>query len=135
MYRESFGQTAFEGARSFKEEDERKGMARRKEESWELMRVAARFLKDNTDKWKERRIEECDRIREEDKRDRLAVAKEKKKRYGLKRLSKEENTRMTRRTEERLEIAKAKENLWKKFQERKEDDVMMRRRKSKLGCP
>ena len=27
---------------------------------------------------------------------------------------------MTRRTEERLEVAKAKENLWRKFRERKE---------------
>jgi hypothetical protein len=63
------------------------------------------------------RIDECDRIREEEKKDRLAVAKEKKRKYGLKRLSKEENMRMTMRTEERLEIAKAKENLWRKFRE------------------
>ena len=107
------------------EEEERKGMARKKEESWALMREAAKFLKENTDKWRERRIEECDKIREEDKRDRLAVAKEKKKRYGMKRLSKEENQRMTRRTEERLEIAKAKENLWRKFRERKETEEVM----------
>jgi hypothetical protein len=88
------------------------------------MRVAVNFLRENTDNWRERTIEECDRIREEDKRDRLAVSKEKKKRYGMKRLSKEENMRMTRRTDERLEIAKAKENLWRKFRERKEEDVM-----------
>jgi hypothetical protein len=89
------------------EEDERKGMARRKEESWALVRVAVKFLRDNTDKWRERRIDECDRIREEDKKDRLAVSKEKKKRYGLKRLSKEENLRMTRRTDERLRLRKS----------------------------
>jgi hypothetical protein len=100
------------------EEDERKGVARRKEESWALMRVAVNFLRENTDKWRERRIEKCDMIREEDKRDRLAVSNEKKKRYGMKRLSKEENQRMTRRTEDRLEIAKANENLWRKFRER-----------------
>ena len=80
------------------EEEERKGMARNKEESWVLMRDATNFLRENTDKLRERRIEECDRIREEDKRDRLAVTKEKKKRYGIKRLSKEENQRMTIRT-------------------------------------
>ena len=62
------------------------------------------------------------KIREEDKRDRLAVAKEKKKRYGVERLSKEENQRMAKRTEDRLEIAKAKENLWRKFRERKEPE-------------
>ena len=81
------------------------------------MREAVKFLRENTDKWRERRIEECDRIREEDKKDRLAVVKEKKKRYGIKRLSKEENQKMTRRTEERLEIAKANENLWRRFRE------------------
>jgi hypothetical protein len=105
-------------------EEERKRMARKKEESWSLMRVAVNFLRENTDKWRERKIEECDRIREENKRDRLAVSKQKKKRYGMKRLSKEKNLRMTRRTDERLEIAKAKENLWRKFRERKEEDVM-----------
>ena len=31
---------------------------------------------------------------------------------------------MTRRTDERLEFAKAKENSWRKFRERKEEDVM-----------
>jgi hypothetical protein len=73
------------------EEEERKGMARRKEESWALMRVAVNFLRENTDKWRERKIEECDRIREEDKRDRLAVSKEKKKRYGINRLKRRES--------------------------------------------
>ena len=73
-----------------------------------------KFLRENVEKWRERKIGECERIREEEKKDRLAVAKEKKRKYGIKRLSKEENMRMTRRTEERLEIAKAKENLWRK---------------------
>ena len=50
------------------------------------------------------------------------MTKEKKKRYGIKRLSKEENRTMTTRTEDRLEIAKAKENLWRKFRERKETE-------------
>jgi hypothetical protein len=89
------------------------------------MREATKFLRENTDKWRERRVEECDRIREEDKRDRLAVTKEKKKRYGMKRLSKEENQRLTRRTEDRLVIIKAKENLWRKFRERKETEEEM----------
>ena len=99
------------------EEENRKKDAKKKEESWALMRESVAFLRTNADKWRERRIDECDRIREEEKKDRLAVAKEKKRKYGLKRLSKEENMRMTMRTEERLEIAKAKENLWRKFRE------------------
>jgi hypothetical protein len=83
------------------------------------MRESVAFLKSNAEKWRERRIDECDRIREEEKKDRLAVAKEKKRKYGLTRLSKEENMRMTMRTGERLEIAKAKENMWKKFRDGK----------------
>ena len=61
----------------------------------------------------------------EKKRDRLAVVREKKKRYGLKKLSKEENQRIKIRTEERLEVARAKENLWKRFREDKEDREMV----------
>ena len=50
------------------------------------------FLRTNADKWRERKIDECDRIREEEKKDRLAVVKEKRK--------KEENLRMTIRIAE-----------------------------------
>ena len=61
------------------EERDRKRDAKRKEESWALMREAVAFLRTNDEKWRERKIEECDRIREEEKKDRLAVAKEKKR--------------------------------------------------------
>jgi hypothetical protein len=36
----------------------------------------------------------------------------------LKRLSKEENKRLKSRTEERIKIARAKENYWKKYRDR-----------------
>ena len=39
----------------------------------------------------------------------------KKRRYGLKRLSKEENSRLKLRTEERLILAKVRENLWRRY--------------------
>ena len=45
------------------------------------------------------------------------LVKEKKKRYGIAKLSKEEHTRMKKRTEDRLTIAQAKGNLWKRFRE------------------
>ena len=111
----------------------------RKREVWDLMREAMEFLRKNKDKWKERRLGETKRIREEEKRDRLAVVKEKKKRYGIQGLSREEGRRMKMRTEERLEIAKAKENYWKEFREVKEEDTKMEEderqawRKVKLG--
>ena len=98
-------------------EEERKEVARRKESSWELMKEAITFLKTNEERWRERRIEECARIKEEEKRDRLALVKEKKKRYGLTKLSKEENMRLKMRTEERQVIAKVKANLWRRYRE------------------
>jgi hypothetical protein len=84
-----------------------------KEKAWEMMRESITFMKTHEEKWRTRRIEECDRIKEEEKIDRLAIAREKKKRYGLKKLSVEENRRLKGRTEDRLEIARAKENYWK----------------------
>ena len=78
-------------------------------------------MKKHEDSWRIRKMKECDRIREEEKKDRLAVAREKKKKYGLKRISKEENMRLRKRTEERLEIASAKENLWRRFRDKREE--------------
>ena len=66
------------------EEENRKKDAKKKEESWALMRESVAFLRTIADKWRERRIDECDKIREEEKKDRLAIAKEKKRKYGLK---------------------------------------------------
>ena len=106
------------------QDDGRKEKARRKEDSWALLRLSTNFLKEQEGGWRQRRIEECDKIREEEKRDRLAVVREKKKRYGLKKLSKEENQRIRIRTEERLEVARAKENLWKRFRGEEEDREM-----------
>ena len=70
-------------------------------------------MKENEIKCTTSKIKECERIKEEEKNDRLAIANEKRKRYGLKRLNKEENMRIKKRTEERLELAQAKANYWK----------------------
>ena len=48
----------------------------------------------------------------------MAIRKEKKRRYGLNRLNKEESMRLKRRTEERLELAQAKTNYWRWYSER-----------------
>ena len=89
--------------RSRDEDDARKGEAMRKQEAWQLIRTSLEFLRSNEEKWRCGRIEECERIKEEDKKDRLEIPKEK-------RLSKEENKRLKSRTEEKIEIARAKEN-------------------------
>ena len=79
------------------EYEERKRRALAKEKASEMMRESITFLKTHEEKWRTRRIEECDRIKEEEKIDRLAIAREKKKRYGLKKLSVEENRRLKRK--------------------------------------
>ena len=45
------------------------------------------------------------------------MVKEKKKRYGITKITKEENMRLWMRTEERQFIAKAIGNLWKRYRE------------------
>ena len=103
-------------------DDERKAEARKKEEMWTLMRMCTSYLKDREGEWSERRLKECSKIREEEKLDRLALVRVKKLKYGIKKASKEEGMRMKKRTEERLEISKAKGNLWKKYRERKKSE-------------
>ena len=105
-------------------DEERRRESKRKKDSWALLRASIDFLKENEGKWRQRRIEECEKIKEEETRDRLAVSREKNKRYGLNKLSKEENMRIRLRTEERLELARGKENLWKKFREEQETPEM-----------
>ena len=111
-----------EKRRAMQEDEERKKEARRKEDSWHLLREASSFLKKNANRWQERRIEECERVRREEKEDRLAIVKEKKKRYGLKKMSKEENMRMKERTEEKLLMAKIRSNLWKRYREGRQEE-------------
>ena len=92
-------------------DDDRKKEAKKKENSWQLLREATKFLRDNADRWRERKIEECERVRREEKEDRLAIVKMKKKRYGLSKLSKEEIMRLKQRTEEKVMMARARSNL------------------------
>ena len=94
-------------------DDERKRGAKSKEEHWQLLSLCIKEIKDNDEKWTTRKIEECDRIKEEDKRDRLAIANDKRKRYGLKRMNKEENKRLKERLDRKIELAQAKSNYWK----------------------
>jgi hypothetical protein len=110
-----------EAKEQLKEERDRKDVANKKEESWSLIRMSISFLKENEEGWKLRKIKECERIGAEEKEDRLALAREKKRKYGIKRISKEENLRLKKRRGERLEIASTKANLWKKFREGGDD--------------
>ena len=91
----------------------RKEDAQRKENHWKLLRACIETMKEDETKWTTRKIKECERIKEEEKRDRLAIAKEKKRIYGLKRLNKEVNQRLKIRTEERLKLAQAKTKYWR----------------------
>ena len=74
-------------------------------------------MRENEAGWQQRKIKEVGRIKEVEKAERLAIASQKKKRYGIKTLNKEENMRIKRRTEERIEISQAKANNWKWYRE------------------
>ena len=84
-----------------------------KTKHWALLREARTFLKENEDGWKERRNGEIKKIKEQEKKERLEIVAEKKRRYGLQKISKEENRRIGERTKERIEIANARANYWK----------------------
>ena len=107
-----------ENKRQMEENEDRKREAMKKESSWSLLRESICFLKENGNKWQQRKILEVDRIKEEEKKDRLAICKEKKKKYGIKRMNKEENRRLKERTEERILISQAKANYWKEYRGR-----------------
>ena len=61
---------------------------------WELLRVSMEFIKKSEQKWRTRNLKDCTKIRELEKEERLAIAKGKKKRYGIKTLSQEESKRL-----------------------------------------
>ena len=65
-------------------EDDKKKEAKEKEARWALLRESMAFLKENSHTWQERKVEECERLKQEAKEDRLAVTRMKKKRYGIK---------------------------------------------------
>ena len=95
--------------------------AKKKRDAWALLRLSVEILKERAALWATRKVAEYERIKEDDKKDRLAVAKMKKKRYGIQKLSKEETMRLRIRKEERLEISKAKSNLWRHYRRGEED--------------
>ena len=78
-----------------------------------MLRESITFLKENEKKWQHRKIQEVERIRIEERSERLAICTQKKKRYGIKQLNKEENRRIKERTEERILVSQAKANYWK----------------------
>ena len=67
-----------EAKEQLKEEKERKEIAKKKEESWTLLRMSITYLKENEEGWRIRKMKECEKIKEEEKKDRLALAREKK---------------------------------------------------------
>ena len=99
------------------EENGRKRSARRKELAWEMLRESIRLIKENEGAWGSRKSKECERIKEEERMDRLAIVAEKKKKYGIKKLSKDETQKIKQRTGERMEIARAKGNYWKQYRD------------------
>jgi hypothetical protein len=75
---------------------------------------------------KENDMKESEKLKEEEKIDRFAIASEKKKRYGLKKLNKEENHRLMERTERKIELAQAKSNYRKWHREERRRNMEKR---------
>ena len=48
-------------------DEERRKKCKRKEDSWALLRASIEFLKKNEEKWRLRKIEDRDRVMEEEK--------------------------------------------------------------------
>ena len=65
-----------ETRRMLEEDEDRKRAAKEKEKAWGLLRESIAFIRANDDKWMIRKIEECDRIREEEKLDRRELKRE-----------------------------------------------------------
>ena len=57
---------------------------KREMEHWALLKESMRFLKENEKGWQTRKIKEIERIKEEERAERITICAEKKKRYGLK---------------------------------------------------
>ena len=58
------------------EEEKRKEKAKSKEDNWKLLRLCIEEIREKEGKWTTRRIEELERIKEEEKEDRLAITRE-----------------------------------------------------------
>ena len=97
----------------------RKEMKREKEAHWGLLRECTSFIKENTERWEKRTGDETKRIRAEEKVERLDRAKQKQEKYRNKVKIKEEEEKLKmnakQRTNEILELAEIRKNLWKNY--------------------
>ena len=60
------------------EEDKTKQKARSMEDHWKLLRLCVKEIKEKEEKWTTRKVEELERIKEEEKEDRMAIIRKKK---------------------------------------------------------
>ena len=72
-----------EKKRQISEDEGRKAEARRKENIWSLLKESIKYLRENEVSWQHRKIGEIERIKAEERQDRLAIVNEKRKRYGI----------------------------------------------------
>ena len=92
-------------------------MKSNQKDAWSLVREATMFLREKERELASWRQKKWRRIKEEEKEDRLSVSKMTKKRFWIKKLSKEESLRFRTRKEERQEVAEARTNLWRHYRE------------------
>ena len=80
------------------------------------MRACRDYLEKNSTRLEKRTREETERIKAEEKKERLEMVKEKRKKFGSKNseLTKYEKDGLKKLTEVKLEIAEIRQNLWRK---------------------
>ena len=110
--------------------------ARKMEKSWELLRMCRDFMRENAREWSEKRdLEEKRKSEEERKADRLEKCSREKEKLqkkiveekisaALRSLPREERERYIaeEEKEKRIEMKTIKENIWKKWRNRREEN-------------
>ena len=71
------------------EEDKKKRRASELSENWALLRLCKSTIAENGGKWERRGRDETQRIRDAERKERLTIIEEKKRRFGKKYLKKE----------------------------------------------
>ena len=98
---------------------EKQSQAEQLSSRWDLMRTCRDYLEKNSSRWEKRTREETERIKAEEKKERLEMGKKKKNKFGSKNeeLTKNEKDDLKKLTEIRLEIAEIRQHLWRKYRD------------------
>ena len=93
-----------------------------------MLRLCKSTIAENGGKWERRGRDETQRIRDAERKERLTIIEEKKRRFGKKYMKKEESDKLKLVTNNKLEMAEMKKNFWRKY---RDGDQLIHTRKTK----